>query len=107
MAPDTRSVVVRADLSAFEFREAAWAATDGAHEDRCRDPDPSMLSDRTLAIVMRYRDRDLPSGAHRAVEEEWRRRSGMQRELAHWIGALALAVIGAGGLVAVWTFFAA
>ena len=106
MAPEDQSVVVRADLSAFEFREAAWAAADGADEVRCRDSDPSMLSDRTLAIVMRYRDRDLPSEAHIAVEEEWRRRSGMQRELALWIGAVVLAMVGAGGLVAMWTLFA-
>ena len=105
MSRDTSSVIVRADLSAFEFREAAWAATD-ADEERRRDPDPSMLSDRTLAIVMRYRDRDLPSAAHRAVEEEWRRRIGMQHELALRMGALLLAVIGVGGLVAVWTLFA-
>jgi hypothetical protein len=105
MAPETQSVVIRADLSAFEFREAAWAATDGVDEDGCRVPDPSTLSDRTLAIVMRYQDRDLPSRAHRAVEEEWRRRRGTQHDLGLWIGAVVLAVIGAGGLVAVWTLF--
>ena len=67
MSRDTSSVIVRADMSAFEFREAAWAAVDADDDDDRCEPDPSVLSDRTLAIVMRYRDRD-PDGAGR-----WRR----------------------------------
>jgi hypothetical protein len=105
MAPDTQSVVVRADLSAFEFREAAWAAADpgGAFADR--EPDPSSLSDRALAAALRYEDADLPRRSFRALEEEWSRRSTMCDGLLPVIAFAVMALLGAGGIIAGWVFF--
>ena len=105
MSRDTSSVIVRADMSAFEFREAAWAAVDADDDDDRCEPDPSVLSDRTLAIVMRYRDRDLPSGSHLALEAEWRRRGTMRDGPVPSIAIALMALVGGGGLIAVWMFF--
>ena len=70
MASNAESVIVRADMSAFEYHEAAWEAREG----RTPPPDPSTLSDRALYVVMRYEERDLPSDSVQALEAECRRR---------------------------------
>ena len=102
MIGDTRSNIVRADMSAFEFSEAAWAAGDRDLDRGRRMPDPSELSDRALSIVMRYHDRDLPSESHAAVEAEWRRRVLSPRAIRDTIGLALMALVAGGGIVIAW-----
>jgi hypothetical protein len=103
---DAQKLLVRADISAFEFREAAWAAADAGGRHACGEPDPSDLSDRALAIALRYEDRDLPRGSHRALEQEWSRRRTMRDGLAPLIAVALMALVGGGGLIAGWFLFA-
>jgi hypothetical protein len=98
--------LVRADISAFEFREAAWAAADPGAGHASGEPDPSDLSDRALAIALRYEDGDLPRGSHRALEEEWSRRRTMRDGLAPLITVAAMALVGGGGFLAAWMLVA-
>jgi hypothetical protein len=106
MAPERQSVVVRADLSAFEFREAAWAAADPGGAFTRAEPDPSNLSDRALAAALGYQDTDLPRRSIRALEEEWSRRSTMCDGLLAVIAFAMMALLGGGGIIACWVFFA-
>ena len=102
---EAQKVLVRADISAFEFREAAWAAADPGGRLARREPDPSDLSDRALAIALRYEVRDLPCGSHRALEQEWWRRRTMREGLVPLIAAALMALVGGGGLIAGWLLF--
>ena len=57
MTENAESVLVRADMSALEFHEAAWEARAA----ETPPPSPLTLSDRALAMVMAYAEADLPS----------------------------------------------
>jgi hypothetical protein len=103
---DAQTLLVRADLSALEFREAAWAAADPAGHHSAREPDPSGLSDRALVAALRYEERDLPRRSRRALKEEWSRRSTMRGGLAPLIAVAMMALVGGGGLIAGWFLFA-
>ena len=102
MTRNAESVLVRADMTAFDFREAAW----GALEHHDPQPDPASLSDRALHVVLRYREGDLPSEARAALQEECRRRgilpNGAERLVA--IGLLTLLALS--GLAIGWLLFA-
>ena len=102
MATNAESVIVRADMSAFEFHEAAW---DACHRE-APAPDPSSLSDRALYVVMRFEDRDLPSDAHVALEAEYRRRGLVPDLIERVLGLGLLAILAISGFVIVWTLFA-
>ena len=82
-------MIVRADMSAFEFHEAAWEAREG----RIPPPDPSGLSDRALYVVMRYEERDLPSDSVRALEAECRRRGLLPDAFDRSLGFALIAII--------------
>lgn len=102
MSANADSVIVRADMSAFEFHEAAWEASFR----EAPPPDPSTLSDRALYIVMRYEDRDLPSDAHEVLEAECRRRGILLDVVERLIGLAMMAVIAMSGIVIGWMLFA-
>jgi hypothetical protein len=95
---DAHAPVVRADMSAFEFCEAAWAAAEG----REPAPDAASLSDRALLIAMRYEERDLPSGSHRALAAECRRRGSIHATAGAWLGPAAVFLVGQGWLLIAW-----
>jgi hypothetical protein len=102
MASSAESVIVLADMSAFEFHEAAW----GASEREAPPPDPSTLSDRALYIVMRYEDRDLPSEAVEVLEAECRRRGLLVDVFERLIGMALMAIVAISGLAIGWVLFA-
>lgn len=102
MSGNADSVIVGADMSAFEFHEAAWDAS----EREAPPPDTSILSDRALYVVMRYEDRDLPSDALEAIEAECRRRGILLDVVERLIGLGMMAVIALSGIVIVWMLFA-
>lgn len=99
---NAESLIVRADMSAFDFREAAWEAREG----KAPPPDPSALSDRALYVVMRYEDRDLPSDSLRALETECRRRGLLRGGWDRVLGLGLLAVVAISGFVVAWMLFA-
>jgi hypothetical protein len=94
--------IVRADMSAFEFHEAAWDASDR----EAPPPDPSTLSDRALYVVMRYEERDLPSDTVEVLEAECRRRGLLVDVVERLIGLGLMAVVAISGLVIGWMLFA-
>lgn len=102
MATNAESVIVRADMSAFEFHEAAW---DACHRE-APPPDPSSLSDRALYVVMRFEDQDLPSDAHVALEAEYRRRGLVPDVIERVLGLGLMAILVISGFVIGWTLFA-
>lgn len=102
MAKSAESVLVRADMSAFEFHEAAWDASDREEP----PPDPSTLSDRALHVVMQYEDRDLPSDTHVALEAEYRRRGLVVDVVERLLGLGLMAIIAVSGLIIGWMLFA-
>jgi hypothetical protein len=102
MAGNLESVIVEADMSAFEFHEAAWDAC-GSEEP---PPDPSALSDRALYVVMRYEDRDLPSETQQALEVECRRRGLLPDVIERLLGMALMAVLVISWLVIGWMLFA-
>ena len=102
MSENADSVIVGADMSAFEFHEAAWEAS----LREAPPPDPSILSDRALYVVMRYKDRDLPSAAYKVLEAECRRRGILLDVVERLIGLAMMAVIAISGLVIGWMLFA-
>ena len=89
--------VVEADVSALEFREAAWSAD----EEGRGSPDASALSDPALFAVLRYSRSDLPSTASSAVEAEAARRGLIASLADRWVPLAALAVLVISGLVTV------
>jgi hypothetical protein len=102
MSRNPDAAIVRADMSAFEFHEAAWEAS-------LREaplPDPSTLSDRALYVVMRYEDRDLPSAAHEVLEAECRRRGILLDVFERLIGMAMMANNAISGLAIGWMLFA-
>jgi hypothetical protein len=101
MSGNADSVIVGADMSAFEFHEAAWEAS----LREAPPPDPSILSDRALYIMMRYEDRDLPSAAHQVLEAECRRRGILLDVVERVIGFGLMAVLAISGLVIGWILF--
>jgi hypothetical protein len=102
MSVSAESVIVLADMSAFEFHEAAWEAS----LREAPPPDPSTLSDRALYIVMRYEDRDLPSDAHEVLEAECRRRGILLDVFERLIGIALMAIVSISGLAIGWMLFA-
>jgi hypothetical protein len=102
MAKNVEALIVRADMSAFEFHEAAWEAREG----RTPPPDPSGLSDRALYVVMRYEERDLPSDSVRALEKECRRRGLLPDAFDRLLGFGLIAVVAISGFVIGWILFA-
>jgi hypothetical protein len=102
MASSAESVIVLADMSAFEFHEAAWEAS----LREAPPPDPSTLSDRALYVVMRYEDRDLPSEAVEVLEAECRRRGLLVDVIERLIGMALMAVVAISGLAIGWFLFA-
>ena len=89
-------------MSAFEFHEAAWEASLG----EAPTPDPSILSDRALYIVMCYEARDLPSDAVVALEAECRRRGLLVDVIERVIGFGLMAIIALSGSFIGWVLFA-
>jgi hypothetical protein len=102
MAKNAEALIVRADMSAFEFHEAAW---DACHKE-APPPDPSSLSDRALYVIMRFEDRDLPSDAHVALEAEYRRRGLVPDVIERLLGLGLMVVLAISGSVIGWTLFA-
>lgn len=101
MAGNAESTIVQADMSAFEFHEAAWEAREG----RTGQPDPATLSDRALYVVMRYEERDLPSDSVRALEAECRRRGLVPDVIERVLGLGLLAILAISGFVIGWILF--
>ena len=101
MAANTESVIVEADMTAFEFFEAAWRA-----EDRDEGPpDPADLSDRALHVVLSYpvEELPLPTAATQAVELEGRRRGLLlSHALERPIALAAMAVLSLVAIVVAW-----
>ena len=102
MAGNAETVIVQADMSAFEFHEAAW---DACHTE-APPPDPSILSDRALYVVMKYEDRDLPSDTHEALEQEYRRRGLVVDVIERLFGLGLMAVLAISWFVIGWVLFA-
>lgn len=102
MARNAESVIVQADMSAFEFHEAAWDAC----EREAPPPDPSSLSDRALYVVSRYEDQDLPSDTHEALEAEYRRRGLVPDVIERLLGLALMGVLAISWLVIGWVLFA-
>jgi len=92
MSKREESLIVRADVSAFEFHEAAWEACEGGTQ-----PDPATLSDRALYVVMRYEDQDLPSDAREALEAECRHRGLVPDRVERLLGLGVIAFIAISG----------
>ena len=102
MAGNAESMIVQADMSAFEFHEAAWEACEG----RTRQPDPATLSDRVLYVIMEYEDRDLPSDTHEALAQEYRRRGLVPDVIERLFGLGLMAVLAISWFVIGWMLFA-
>ena len=102
MSRNADATIVGADMSAFEFHEAAWEAS----LREAPPPDPSTLSDRALYVVMRYEDRDLPSEAVEVLEAECRRRGLLVDVIERLIGMALMAVVAISGLAIGWVLFA-
>ena len=102
MTESAESVLVRADMSALEFHEAAWEA----RATETRPPSPSTLSDRALAIVMAYEDADLPSETMGMLEDERRRRGMALTVIERLIAIGMLALIPITAFVLGWMLFA-
>lgn len=102
MAGNAESLIVRADMSAFEFQQAAWAAC----EEGATQPDPATLSDRALYVVMKYEDRDLPSDAREALEVECRHRGLFPDPVDRLLGLGFIAFVALSGSAAGWMLFA-
>jgi hypothetical protein len=100
MAKSAESLIVRADMSAFEFHEAAWEACQEG-----RRPDPAILSDRALYVVMQYEDRDLPSAAREALEAECRYRGLVPDPVDRVLGLAFIAFIAISGFAIGWMLF--
>jgi hypothetical protein len=102
MARNAESMIVRADMSAFEFHEAAWEAS----QEGTTQPDPATLSDRALYVVMEYEDRDLPSDTHEALEAECRHRGLFPDAVDRLLGVGLMAFVAISGFVIGWVLFA-
>lgn len=102
MTENAESVLVRADMSALEFHEAAWEA----RATETPPPSPSTLSDRALAIVMAYEEADLPSETMGMLEDERRRRGMALTMIERLIGIGLLALIPITAFVFGWMLFA-
>jgi hypothetical protein len=92
------SVIVRASMTALEYRESAWRA----HRGHAPPPQPSPLSDRALYAIMAYEDRDLPPAAHGALEAECQRRGLSASFIDRLITFAVLALPGLVGIVIGW-----
>jgi hypothetical protein len=100
---NAESVIVRADMTAFEFHEAAWEASEG----RTPPPDPSTLSDRALYVVLGFEGQDLPSDSLQALEAECRRRGLLSDAVDRWLGLGLIAIVAISGFGIGWMLFAA
>jgi hypothetical protein len=100
MAKRAESLIVRADMSAFEFHEAAWEACEGGTR-----PDPATLSDRALYVVMKYEDQDLPSDTREALEAECRHRGLVPDPIDRMLGLAVIAFITISGFAIGWMLF--
>ena len=95
------AVLVRADMSALEFHEAAWEA----RATETTPPSPLTLSDRALAIVMAYEETDLPSETMGMLQDERRRRGMAPTVIERLIGMGLLALIPITAFVFGWMLF--
>ncbi|MGH2679292.1 MAG: hypothetical protein ACRDG8_02230 [Actinomycetota bacterium] len=102
MTNNAETVLVHADMSAFDFHEAAWEAL----ERHAPPPDPTTLSDRALYVVMRYEERDLPSEALDALEDECRRRGIISTLVERLLAVGLMALLAISGVVIAWMLFA-
>jgi hypothetical protein len=102
VAGNAESLIVRADMSAFEFHQAAWEACEGG----TTQPDPATLSDRALYVVMKYEDRDLPSDARQALEVECRHRGLFPDRVDRLVGLGLMAFVALSGSAIGWMLFA-
>jgi hypothetical protein len=98
MSASPVSVMVRDSMSALEYHEAAWAA----HELETEPPDPSDLSDRALAAILRYETGDMPPEAVRAVKAERKRRVLPWGPADLALGFAILAALAASGVIIGW-----
>jgi hypothetical protein len=92
------SVIVRASMTALEYRESAWRA----HRGHAPPPEPSPLSDRALYAIMAYEERDLPPAAQSALEAECQRRGLLAGFVDRLITVAVLALLGLVGIVIGW-----
>jgi hypothetical protein len=102
MRGSPESVIVKGSVSALEYREAAWAA----HDRETTPPDPSVLSDRALAALLRYELDDIPAEALRAVSAERRRRLRPCGPVDVVLGAVVLVTLAVSGVVIAWFLLA-
>lgn len=98
MSGNPDSVMVRDDMSALEYHEAAWAA----HDRETAPPDPSDLSDRALTAILRYETSDMPAEAIRAVKVERLRRIRPWGFAEVALGFAIIAILAASGVVIGW-----
>lgn len=101
MSTTAESTIV-ADMSALEYREAAWEA----HEHHATPPDPLFLSDRALQAVVQYETQDLPEEAFEAVEGEVRRRGLAPIFVDRVLGWAVVALLCVSGLIIGWVLLA-
>jgi hypothetical protein len=98
MIKTDESVIVRASVTALEYRESAWRA----HRGDAPPPEPSPLSDRALYAIMAYEDRELPPAAHSALQAECQRRGLSASFFDRLITFAVLALPGLVGIVIGW-----
>lgn len=98
MSGNPDSVMVRDDMIALEYHEAAWAA----HDLETAPPDPSDLSDRALTAILRYETSDMPAEAIRAVKVERLRRIRPWGFAEVALGFAIIAILAASGVVIGW-----
>lgn len=98
MSGNPDSVMVRDDMSALEYHEAAWAA----HDLETAPPDPSDLSDRALTAILRYETSDIPAEALHAVKAERLRRTRPWGFAEIVLGFAIIATLAVSGLVIGW-----
>lgn len=96
------SVIVREDMNALEYHEAAWKA----HDLDVKAPDPLRLSDRALRAIVQYELADLPVEAREAVEAERGRRMRFLRGAERFAALAMMVVLGISGVLIGWILLA-
>jgi hypothetical protein len=98
MSGNPVSEMVRDSMSALEYHEAAWEA----HELETEPPDPSDLSDRALAAILRYETSDMPPEAVRTIKAERKRRVRPWGLADVALGFAVLVALAASGVIIGW-----